>query len=154
MILHQPVLLCQCIIETPRGAVKATLHYVLCGNLRAKWIVNTDVWRSRGHEGGILSAESTTFSPLSILTLLSGNVNFMCENMPESVRKFKMKLTTNCHIRVFHDKQIWQICQIWQKLIANFQNYHNLDFKGKGYLIFSVLTRLWVHCQNRNKSKE
>ena len=26
----------------------------------------------------------------------------------------KLSVTAKCFIRVFHDKQIWQICEIWQ----------------------------------------
>ena len=37
--------------------------------------------------------------------------------------------------RVLHDKQIWEICEIWQKYNTIFKNYHNLNFYGKGYLI-------------------
>ena len=35
-------------------------------------------------------------------------------------------------------------------------NYHNLQLKGKGCLIFQVLARLWVLCQiiNTDNSKE
>ena len=43
--------------------------------------------------------------------------------------------------RVFHDKQIWQV---GQKLNAFFPNYRNLNFNGKGYLIFPVLARFRV----------
>ena len=39
-------------------------------------------------------------------------------------------------IRVFHDKQIWQICRIWQKYNAIFNDKYTLKFKGKGYLMF------------------
>ena len=35
------------------------------------------------------------------------------------------------------------------------RNYYNLEFTCKGYIIFPVLTRLWVHCQinNTNNSR-
>ena len=36
-------------------------------------------------------------------------------------------------IRVFHNKQMCQICQISQIYNVIFGNHHNLNFTGKGY---------------------
>ena len=41
----------------------------------------------------------------------------------------------------FHNKQICQIKQIWN---VTFKNYQNLNFAGKGYLRWLILTRLCV----------
>ena len=38
-------------------------------------------------------------------------------------------------IQVFHDKPLWQICQIWQKLNESLKNYHTLGLK---VMLFSI----------------
>ena len=55
-------------------------------------------------------------------------------------------LATDCvgileNILVFHDKQIWQICQIFHLM---FENYLSLHFKEKGNLYWSVITRMYA----------
>ena len=78
------------------------------------------------------------------------------ETVSVSLSQEPITIIRSWHKLVFHDKQIWQICQIWQKYNTIFKNYHNLNDKSKGYLIFPVLAILCVLHQliNTDNSKE